>query len=61
MWDNIIIANHELRGTSILNNCRERVVVDIQPFNDKIHSGYPIVISYGILMFQNYQLIVNSR
>lgn len=47
LWDLMIIANHELRGTNVNNYCRERVVVDVQPFNDRIHSGYPIVLPYG--------------
>jgi hypothetical protein len=48
LWDLIIIANHELRGTSLTNNCRERIVADVQPFNDRIHSGYPIVVPFGM-------------
>jgi hypothetical protein len=45
IWDKVIEANHELRGTS--NTWRERIVVDIQPYGNSIHSGYPVVISYG--------------
>ena len=52
VWDLIIMANHELRGTSVSNSSRERVVVDVQPFNDKIHSGYPVTISYGMYIIR---------
>lgn len=46
IWDGIIAANHDLRGTNVLATWRQRVVVDIQPYSDQIHSGYPVVISY---------------
>lgn len=49
IWDLIVIANHELRGTDVKGTWRERVVFDIQLFNNKIHSGYPITLPYGIL------------
>jgi hypothetical protein len=47
LWDLIVIANHELRGTDVKGTWRERIVVDIQPFNSTLHSGYPITIPYG--------------
>ena len=47
LWDLIVVANHELRGTNVANCCRERVVADVQPFGGQMHSGYPIVIPYG--------------
>lgn len=47
LWDLIVIANHELRGTDVKRTWRERIVVDIQPYNSIIHSGYPITIPYG--------------
>jgi hypothetical protein len=46
LWDLIVIANHELRGTDARTTWRERVVIDVQPL-DGIHSGYPITIPYG--------------
>lgn len=45
MWDMIVMANHELRGTDPFNTWRERIVTDIQPFNG-FHSGYPITIPF---------------
>lgn len=47
LWDLIVIANHELRGTDVKGTWRERVVIDIQPFNSTMHSGYPITLPYG--------------
>jgi len=30
-----------------VRNCgRERVVVDVQPFEGRMHAGYPIVVPY---------------
>lgn len=46
MWDAVVAANHELRGTNAAATWRERVVVDIQPYGNAIHAGYPVVISY---------------
>ena len=58
-WDMLCVSNHELRGSDPLNTWRERVVVDIQPLGDSVHSGYPIVISYGIChMFTNNYAII---
>ena len=57
VWDLIIIANHELRGTSLSNSSRERVVIDVQPFNDKIHSGYPVTLSYGMYIIRELRKI----
>jgi hypothetical protein len=52
IWDQFVIANHELRGTDPFNTWRERVVIDIQPFGGMVHAGYPITLSmvlYNIL------------
>jgi hypothetical protein len=46
-WDSIVAANHELRGTDVKNTWRQRIVIDAQPYNSKMHSGYPIVIPFG--------------
>jgi hypothetical protein len=51
LWDLIITANHELRGTDAKNTWRERIVVDVQPLGGSMNSGYPIVISYGKKLF----------
>lgn len=48
LWDLIVIANHELRGTNVESTWRERIVVDVQPYGGFMHSGYPITIPYGI-------------
>ncbi|CAF0709194.1 unnamed protein product [Brachionus calyciflorus] len=47
IWDQIIKANHDLRGTNVENTWRERIVVDIQPNGNFIHAGYPIVVFYS--------------
>jgi hypothetical protein len=50
-WDSIVAANHELRGTDVKNTWRERVIIDVQPYNSRMHSGYPIIIPYGNFYF----------
>ena len=60
LWDSIILAGHELRGTNANSTWRERVVVDIQPYGNSIHSGYPVVISYDTAFNSDGNLILFS-
>ena len=41
VWDQVILANHDLRGTK--PHRREWLVTDVQPVVGKAHSGYPLV------------------
>jgi hypothetical protein len=60
-WDSIIAASHELRGTNPASTWRERVVVDIQPYGNAIHSGYPVVISYESVFHNGNMILFSSK
>jgi len=53
IWDFIVMANHELRGTDPFSTWRERIVIDVQPRGGFCHSGYPITLSYGKSLIKN--------
>jgi hypothetical protein len=61
IWDSIIAANHDLRGTNVAATWRERVVVDIQPYGNSIHSGYPVVISYENAFANGSLILFNPK
>ncbi len=58
MWDRVVVANHELRGTDVRGCARERVVVDVQPFDGRMHAGYPIVVPYCKCNLKQYFKVI---
>ena len=48
LWDKVVLAHHNLRGTSATGGRREWVVTDEQPVAGYMHAGYPIVAHLDI-------------
>ncbi|CAF0877594.1 unnamed protein product [Rotaria sordida] len=57
-WDSIIMAHHELRGTTPVR--RERIVCDEQPSAGYMHSGYPIVTRMDVSDPNAENFLLNS-
>ncbi|CAF4569935.1 unnamed protein product [Rotaria sp. Silwood2] len=57
-WDTVVLAHHELRGTTPKH--RERIVCDEQPSVGYMHSGYPIMTHLDVCDPKSNEFILNG-
>ncbi|ESO88164.1 hypothetical protein LOTGIDRAFT_126693 [Lottia gigantea] len=58
-WDEVVRANHHLRGSNIHRYRRQWIVTDVQPLGGAMHAGYPIVTGLDLTIATNKSFLLN--